>query len=382
VTSSYIELSRCAVEHNQRFVRSQLRPGVDLSVVVKGNAYGHGVAEFVPLAMKAGARHFSVFSDDEARQVHAVLDSQAELMIMGNIDPDNLRWIIANGVQFYVFDLDRLRLAIQIAQELEMPARIHVEVETGMNRTGFNEEQFPALWEMIQSGRQHLRLEGLCTHFAGAESITNHVRVRSQFRRFRKVARDLRDAGLSFARRHTACSAAAIRYPDTQMDMVRSGILNYGFWPTREMLIHYMENAHVQEDPLQRVISWKSYLMSLKTVHRGEYVGYGTSFLCYEPRRIGVVPVGYALGYPRSLSNAGMVLVGGRRVPIIGTINMNALTVDLQHVEDAQLGDEVVIIGRSGDAEASVASFGEQTNLVNYEILTRIPTRIPRQVVD
>jgi alanine racemase len=303
-------------------------------------------------------------------------------MIMGNIAPENLHWIISRDVQFYVFDLDRLRWAIQVAQELDKPARIHVEVETGMNRTGFPEEQFPGMLQLIEQGKAHLQLEGLCTHYAGAESITNHVRVRNQFRRFRKIARELRAAGLAVKRHHSACSAAAIRYPDTQMDMVRSGILNYGFWPTRELLIHYMENANEQQDPLRRVISWKSYLMSLKTVRRGEYVGYGTSFLCYEPRRIGVVPLGYALGYPRSLSNAGMVLVRGRRVPIIGMINMNALTVDLDSVDEPQLGDEVVIIGTSGEAEASVASFGERTNLVNYEILARIPTRIPRQVVE
>ena len=363
-------------------MRSQLRPGVELSVVIKGNAYGHGVDAFVPLAMQAGARHFSVYSDDEARDVCDLLDSEAELMIMGNVAPESLPWIVSRDVQFYVFDLDRLRGAIRAARHIGRPARIHVELETGMNRTGFTEDAFPALLTEIERGGAHVKVEGLCTHFAGAESITNHVRVRAQLRRFRQLSRDLRSAGLQFARQHTACSAAAIRYPDTQMDMVRSGILNYGFWPTRELLIHYLENANVHEDPLRRVISWKSYIMSLKTVRRGEYVGYGTSFLCYEPRRIGVVPVGYALGYPRALSNAGMVLVRGRRVPIIGMINMNAMTVDLQNVENPQLGDEVVIIGNSGDAEASVASFGERTRLVNYEILTRIPNRIPRQVVD
>lgn len=382
MTSSTIELSRSAVEHNQQFVRSLLGPRTRLSVVVKGNAYGHGIEEFVTLAMQAGADHFSVYSDDEARDVKAVINDRAELMIMGNISPENLPWIVAEGIQFYVFDLDRLRWAIQTARELGRPARIHLELETGMNRTGLNEEELPEFVRMVGESSEHLVLEGLCTHYAGAESITNHVRTRQQLRRFRAIRRNLESEGIRFAISHTACSAAAVRYRDTQMDMVRSGILNYGFWPSRELLIHYLENAGSHQDPLRRVISWKSYLMSVKSVNRGEYVGYGTSFLSYERRRIGVVPLGYAHGYNRALSNSGVLLVRGRRVPIIGMVNMNALTVDLETVEDAEVGDEVFVIGSSGDVEASVASFGERSNLVNYEILTRLPTRIPRRVVD
>jgi alanine racemase len=378
---SYIELSASAVAENQKFLRSLLRPGVELSVVVKGNAYGHGMAEFIPLAAQAGARHFSVYSDDEAIIVSDLLDPEAELMIMGHIMPTNLPWIISKGIQFYVFDLARLRLAIQAAKELRRPARIHVELETGMNRTGFTADEFPQLLQEIEDAKEHLELEGLCTHYAGAESITNHVRVRKQFRLFRNLARDLRASGLHFARMHTACTAAAIRYPDTQMDLVRSGILNYGFWPTRELLIHYLENSGSSRDPLRRVISWKSHLMTVKEVRRGEYVGYGTSYLAYEPTRIGVIPLGYAQGYPRAMSNVGNVLVRGRRIPIIGMINMNAMTVCLDWVRDAEPGDEVVVIGSSGDSEASVASFAEPTNQVNYEILTRIPANIPRRVV-
>ena len=182
--------------------------------------------------------------------------------------------------------------------------------------------------------------------------------------------------------RHTACSAAALRYSATKMDMARIGILQYGFFPSKEILIHYLTKNKEHEFPLRRVISWKSKVMSIKKVKTGEFIGYGTSYLANSDMKIATIPVGYSHGFSRLLSNQGRVLIHGQRVSVVGAVNMNMMSVDITNLEGVKNGDEVVIIGKQGDMEISVASFGDVSNLVNYELLTRLPHDIPRIVVD
>ena len=181
---------------------------------------------------------------------------------------------------------------------------------------------------------------------------------------------------------HTACSAAALRYPKSQMDMVRLGIVQYGFFPNKEIYIEYLTKKKITEDPLRRLISWKSKVMDVKTVKAGEFVGYGTSYLANSNLKIATIPVGYSHGFSRSLSNQGRVLIHGQRVSVIGIVNMNMITVDVTKIEHVKKGDEVVLIGKQGDLEISVSSFSEFSDQVNYELLTRLPQKIPRFIVD
>ncbi|MEO8399502.1 MAG: alanine racemase, partial [Ignavibacteriaceae bacterium] len=182
--------------------------------------------------------------------------------------------------------------------------------------------------------------------------------------------------------RHTACSAAAITYPETRMDMVRIGILQYGYWPAKETFIQYISNKKNFKDPLERIITWKSKIMNIKKVKIGEFVGYGTTFLAHKDLKIAVVPIGYAYGFSRSLSNQGRVLINGQRVGVIGLVNMNLMIIDVSDLAQVKKGDEVVMIGSQADLSISVASFSEMSNLLNYELLTRLPESIPRIVVD
>lgn len=382
--TSHINISRSAFLNNLHFLQQEFGD-VKISSVVKGNAYGHGIKSFVQIAEEAGIDHFSVFSADEAREVFEAITGNSHIMIMGFVTGEDLTWAIENNISFFIFDIPRLREAREQALTLNKPARIHIELETGFNRTGFNEETLEEVAEILHQSSDSFIVEGVCTHYAGAESIANHVRVRRQKEQFDTLCTWLEEHGISLGIRHTACSAAALTYPDTRMDMVRIGILQYGFWPSRETLIHYLSKVDDdgdRRDPLQRMIRWKSVVMSLKKVKRGEFIGYGTSYLAEQHMNIATIPVGYAHGYTRSLSNQGRVLIHNHRLGVVGTVNMNMMMVDITEAPDVKEGDEVILIGNSGDKDISVASFGELSNQLNYELLVRIPHNIPRYIVE
>ncbi|PLX03974.1 MAG: alanine racemase [Marinilabiliales bacterium] len=265
-----------------------------------------------------------------------------------------------------------------MATELNLKARIHIEIETGMNRTGFDKKEFKKLFKKINENREVLEIAGICTHYAGPESIANHLRVQRQISNYKRYVKQFAKNGIVPYRKHTACSAASITYTKTQMDMVRIGILQYGFWPSDETRIHYLHNDGEKLDPLQRVLSWKSQIMVVKQVKTGEFVSYGTTFLAQEDMTIAIVPVGYSHGYSRTLSNHGRVLVHGHRCGVIGLVNMNMMIVDISGLDNVKAGDEVVLIGRQGDLTITVHSFSQMSDQLNYELLTRLPYDIPR----
>lgn len=379
--TSYIEIDSRTFRKNLQYIKGILNDGVKYSSVVKGNAYGHGIEHFVPMAEQAGVDHFSVFSADEALRVETVTSQDVTVMIMGMIDQQQLEWAIENEIEFFVFNSERLLKAKELAEMMGKKAKVHLEIETGMNRTGFPAKKLKDLAQLFSTHTEHLDLRGMCTHYAGAESIANYYRIKKQYNTFNKSYSKLSGFGITPSLKHTACSAAAMRYPSTQMDMVRIGILQYGFFPSQEVYINFLTKHKQQEIPLKGIIRWKSTVMELKEVKTGDFIGYGNSYLANTPMRIAVIPVGYSHGFNRSLSNQGRVLIRGQRVPVIGTVNMNMMTVDITNVDGVELGDEVVIIGQQGDLEITVASFGDFSNQLNYELLTRLPQDIPRNVV-
>lgn len=382
VHTSYIELSKSAYKNNLKFIRSQVGSHVTISSVVKGNAYGHGIENTVKIAESAGIRHFSTFSTDEAIRVEASSTKNSEIMIMGMVDNESIPYLIQHEISFYVFELDRLRCAIETSKALGKKAKIHVEVETGFHRTGFEWEERTALAEVLLSNRENLQLCGLCTHYAGAESVGNYVRIQNQIKTYLEFKRWFQEKGLYFDKYHTACSAASLSYPETIMDMVRIGIAQYGFWPSQETyMFKFKQLAPNMKNPLKRLISWKSQVMSVKKVKIGDFVGYGNSYMASRNMTIALVPIGYCHGFSRNLSNLGKVLIHGKILPVVGTVTMNAISIDITDLQKARKGDEVVIIGRQKRNEITVASFGESTQQVNYELLTRLPHDIPRKII-
>ena len=379
--NSHLELDPKAYKTNIHFLRKHFHKGVLFSSVVKGNAYGHSIEKLVEIALAEKVKHFSVFDSNEARRVKAVVGDQASVMIMGWLSSeDDLYWIIQNDIEFFVFEKHRLTSALAIAKKIGIKAIVHIEVETGMNRTGFNSSELKWVQDFLVKNSEFIEFKGLCTHFAGAESIANYFRIKKQIDRYDEIYKQFCDKGLKPQLKHAACSAAAMMYPETQMDMVRIGIMQYGFWPSPEVLVNFYNSKRKNENPLRRVISWKSSVMSVKKVKRGEFVGYGTSFMADANMKIACVPVGYAHGYGRSLSNIGRVLINGERCVVIGSINMNMMVIDVTLLDEIKRNDEVVLIGDQADKQLSVSSFSDYSNLLNYELLTRLSADIPRVI--
>lgn len=379
--TSYIEISKSAYKHNLNYLKRIIGENVRFSSVVKGNAYGHGIDKIIPLAEENGVKHFSVFSASEAIEVYNVANPISDIMIMGYIDNFQLEWAIGKGIEFYVFDIERLEKAIILSKKIGKPARIHIEVETGFNRTGFEYEKVAALAKLIKANAKHIIVEGICTHYAGAESISNHYRVINQISNYRKFIRYFIRQGIRPNFRHTAGSAATLTYPQTIMDMVRVGIAQYGYWPTQETYIYQFKKNRANDSDLKPVITWKSKIMTIKEVDPGEFVGYGTSYMANKKIKVAIIPVGYANGFSRSLSNTGRVLIRGKRLPVIGTVTMNTMSINVSDIPNVQAGDEVVLIGKQKHLSISVASFSEMSDQLNYQLLARLPDNIPRKVV-
>lgn len=381
-STSVIHLDRKALEKNLAFIRSLIGANTEFVSVVKGNAYGHGIETFVPLAFDCGVRSFAVFSAHEARQLLDTGVAPDRLIIMGDIEPTDLPWVIENDIEFFVFDMDRLKMGVEIARTNNIPVHMHIELNTGLNRTGFEEEQWPDLSRIIRANRKYLKLDGLCTHLAGAEDISNYLRIRNQLNEFNRAKKYFTKQNIFFNNAHIACSAAIVNYPKSIQDLVRVGIMQYGYWPSREVKMAYVIKTHNREDPLKRVISWKSRVIDIKEIPEGEYIGYGRSYLAESNMKIAIVPVGYAQGYSRSLSNLGKAIINGVRVSVVGTVNMNMASFDVTNVPGVEKGSKVTLIGGDENVQITVASFSDMSVQLNYELLTRLPGNIPRIIKD
>jgi alanine racemase len=381
MSTSVIEINETALKNNILFLKKYYGSNVKISTVVKGNAYGHGLEKVVPVFESAGVDHFSVFSSEEAHRVLKVKDERNTLMIMGFVDRGDIEWILQNDIELYIFEPSFLERVIKSARKLNKKAIIHLEIETGMHRTGLTKAELVKAMEIIQQNLEFIHIRGFATHLAGAESIANYHRIIYQLKLFQKRITFLNRHKITSDIIHSASSAASISYPKSRMDLVRAGIISYGFWPTRETYMQYIQGNHERKDPLKRAIRWKSKIMSIKAVKEGKFIGYGYYFQAPHDMQVAVVPVGYANGYSRYLSNNGHVLVQGNRADVIGSVNMNMILINVTDIPDLNIGDEVVLIGEQGDLEISVASFSEMNNSMNYELLSRLPENIERILV-
>jgi alanine racemase len=380
--STQIYLSKSAIKNNINFLQKHFKNKVRISSVVKANAYGHGIEEFVPIVEACGINYFSTFNFQEAKRVRKIVKSDTDIMIMGWVDVADLKEAIQDGYEFFIFEMQRLNYALKYAKELGQKAKIHLEVETGLNRTGFNHETFIEAVTLITNNAEYFEVEGLCSHLAGPDSIANHVRVKSQIKKLKAYKSEIIELGITPKYCHIACSAGAISYPEARFDLIRVGIMQYGFWSSKETYLRFMSSRVNKQDPLKRVICWKSKIMTIKDVKVGDFISYGTSYVAVEAKTIAIVPIGYSNGYSRSLSNRGRVLINGIFCNIVGLVNMNMIIIDITELFNAKIGDEVVIVGDQKNYTITVDAFSEISQQVNYEILSRISRDIPRILVD
>ncbi len=379
--TTWIEISQSAYAHNLAFFRKKIPPTTELSVVIKSNAYGHGMLEIARLAVQSGADSFCVHSLDEALQLRKAGFGQ-DILIMGPVPLGRLSEVVEHNFRLALFTTETLRELARLAQAGNQPVRVHLKLETGTYRQGINERELPRFLAALKEAPL-LQLEAVYTHFANIEDTTNHDYALRQLQRFTEMAEAVQKSGFPGVKKHTACSAAILLFPETHFDMVRLGISQYGLWPSRETFVSYkIRHTRNGEDVLRPVLSWKTRVGQIKEVPADHCIGYACTYQTTRDSRIAVLPIGYADGYDRGLSNQSYVLIHGQRAPIRGRVCMNLIMVDVTDIPDVRLEDEVVLIGRQGNEVITADYLAGLIGTINYELVTRINWQIPRVVVE
>ncbi len=374
----WVEVSESAYAANLRFFRELIGPRVELSAVVKSNAYGHGLETVAALAARHGADSYCVHSLDEALRLRHAGFAQ-DVLIMGPVPPARLGEVVAEAFRLVLFDRRSARRLAELTAGGERRVRVHLKLETGTYRQGIDGDELGWFIDFLR-GHPRLVVDGAYTHFANIEDTTSHDYAERQLERFGLATRRLRAAGVEPATCHAACSAATLVVPRTHFEMVRLGISQYGLWSSKETYLSYRLEHPGEEAVLRPVLSWKTRITQLKKVPAGCYVGYGCTYQTTRDSRIAVLPIGYADGYDRRLSNQAWVLVRGRRAPVRGRVCMNLTMVDVTDVPGVELGDEVVLLGRQGDQQITADHLAALAGTINYELVTRINWDLPRIV--
>ena len=371
-----ITVSLGALHHNATILRDTIAPARP-AFVVKGNAYGHGLVE-TALAIEPYSARICVFSLDEAL---ALRDGgvTAPILVLGPVSPGSLPEALAADTELALWSTkEYVRALTGAARQRQTPARVHVKINTDLNRLGLEpHELVDALEEYLH--HPEIEIAGIYSHLASAEEIDSPYTMHQlgAFERALAHAKPLLENRNVLPIRHIAASAAALLWPQTRLDMVRFGIALYGLWPSPQTL------QALQSPPdLRPALSFVSQLIVVRSIPAGASVGYGGAFHAPHDMRIGVVPAGYADGLPRALSNKGHVLVDGAVCPIVGRVAMNMTEIDLTSAPNARPGSKVTLVGRDGGAEVSADDWAGWADTLNYEIVTRLPSEIPREYVD
>lgn len=373
---NWVELDAAALENNVREFRRRIPEPTRLGAVVKSNAYGHGMLETAAIARRAGAEWLCVNGVEEGVRLREA-GHDAPILVMGYVALSDLEPVVALDLRPVVYNLETVDRLEALAVAAGRQVRVHVKVETGTNRQGVPEHDVPRFVEKLRAAPS-LRLEGLSTHFADIEDTTDHGFAETQIAAFGRIVETVRSLGES-PLRHSACSAAALLFNRTHLDLARIGISVYGIWPSKETYVSCLERGKPSLD-LRPALAWKTRIAQIKEVREGEFVGYGRTWRATRTTRIAVLPVGYHEGYDRGLSGIAHVLVRGRRAPVRGRVCMNMTMVDVTDVPEARLEDEVVLLGPQGDERVSAEQLAQWCGTIPYEIVSRIHPSLPRLV--
>ncbi len=372
-----IELDARALRHNLRLFRRLVSPGTALLAVVKSNAYGHGLAEVAPLASRE-AEWLGVHSSAEAKRLRR-FGVGSPILIMGFVPAADLEGL-DRDVHVVISSSEALEWIADYRRRSGVSLPVHLKVDIGTKRQGVLREQIPDLCR--QAARQGVELVGVAGHFANIEDTIEHEFARYQLSLFREALERVEaECGELPPFIHTACSAAALLFRETDFSFVRLGISMYGHWSSRETRLAMMLRDKEAKIELHPVLTWKSLVGQIQVARTGESVGYGCTWRARRPTRLAVIPVGYADGYSRALGNRSHLLIRGASAPVVGRVCMNILLADITDIPDVAIGDEVVLIGRQGDAEVAVEELASLSETINYEFLARLSPMIPRIVV-
>ncbi len=377
--TSWVEVSRGALTRNLELFRSLLTPGTALMAVVKANAYGHGLEPVARVCDEAGVEMLGVHGAPEVAAIRAG-GVKVPVMVMGYLTPRQVAEVVDPDVHVLLSSPEVLEAVAAHGRRLGISLPVHVKVDTGTHRQGVDPADAPAL--ALAAKRAGLTVAGVATHFANIEDTTDHSYARLQLERFRESVAAVEERVGRVRWVHAACSAAALLFREADFGMVRVGISLYGHWPSKETYLSWLLEHGRDGVKLEPALAWRARVGQVKHVDAGAPIGYGLTHRPTRPSRIAVLPVGYAEGYPRALSNRARVLLRGRTARVVGRVCMNVVMVDVTDIPGAAAGDAATLIGRDGEERVTAEELGEIAGTINYEILARLSPALPRMLVD
>ena len=353
-----------ALAANYRLLRDAA--GGECGAVVKADAYGHGAVAVARTALLNGAVYLAVSSINEALELRES-GIDAPILLLNYTPLSAVRQAVRQRLTVTLYDLDLARAYDRAARELGEKLLVHVKIDTGMGRLGVMPKEAMNLFRHILTLKS-LEVEGVYTHFASADEDADYTAF--QVRNLRELLKPLRASGFNFRYIHAANSAGTIASADNHFNLVRVGLAMYGLTPSTAVPL---------PDGFKPVLSWKTVIAHVKTLPSGHAVGYGRTYYTQTEQRIAVLPVGYADGFRRAPNNWGEVLVHGQRAPLIGRVSMEKATINVTHIPDVSIGDEVVLLGQQGSEIITAEEIAARLGTINYEVVTNILPRVPRR---
>ncbi|QNU67502.1 alanine racemase [Ruminiclostridium herbifermentans] len=369
---AWAEINLDNIAHNIREIRRITHKNAEIMGVVKADAYGHGVMEVTRTLLANGAQRLAVSMLDEAIQLRRN-GIEAPILILGYTDPIRANEIIENDVTQTVYSRELAQALSSEAVRQGKKVKIHIKIDTGMSRMGFL-PGYSAVKNVVEiSQMPNIIIEGLFTHFATADEKNREFTL-MQFERFMSICSELQRIGIHIPVKHCANSAGIIEYPEMHLDMVRPGIILYGMYPSEEV-----DKSKIHLKP---AMTLKANVILVKEVEKNTSISYGRIFTTQRTSKIATIPIGYADGYTRMLSNKGKVLIREQFAPVVGRICMDQCMIDVTDIEgNVEVGDEVVLIGAQGDNVITVEDVAGSIGMINYEFVSVVGKRIPRAFI-
>jgi len=354
--------------YNVTQIRKRVGGDVKIAAVVKANGYGHGSMEISGALLESGVDMIAVSSINEAIEIRKGFP-KAQTLVLGSIAQDNIDDAVRYGVIQTVVSYPQAVAISRAAEKLGMGVSIHIKVDSGMNRIGFYPDE-DSLREILKIEQlPNIKINGIFSHFATADELDKGF-TRQQFAKFVRFVERLEREGMPIPIKHISNSAGVIDMPEMNLSMVRPGIMLYGVYPS----------AHVDRGAidLRPVMTLKARISFIKTLPEDGGISYGLSYQGHSGQRVATIPVGYADGYTRLLSNIGEVIIHGKKTRVVGTICMDQCMIDVTDIDEAEIGDEVILFGTDGINEIKVEEVAEKCGKISYELLCAIGRRVPR----
>jgi alanine racemase len=362
---AWIEIDLDRLRRNFQLINRDKPPGVEFLSVVKDDAYGHGAYQVLKVALAEGAASVALSTLEEAVSLRD-RGIRAPILLLGQRQESEWQWCIAHDLTCCVNDSESVVRLARLAAAAGKRVPVHLKINTGMNRYGVRWDEALPLVEEICSTKS-LVLEGVLSHFAQSDE-TDKTFALLQLERFNQVLRGMTERGVCVKYRHLCNSGGFLDLPQAHFDLVRLGIITFGVYPS---------SVCRRIPGIEPVMTVKTRIAAIQNLQPGEHIGYGMRYTASSPRRIAVLPIGYGDGFPR-VRNLGVALIHGCRAPIVGGIAMDAITVDITDIPQAQIWDEAVLMGRQGNGEISVHDIARLKNTVSYDVLTGWRQRLPR----